>query len=185
MATSDDEIYQGAIEGDESALRELISSTREHVERVCAFFLGEDESLGGAIVGAYSRALNQLAKSGKPGVPLKSWLAILATQECYAVLERLRHEYDQQTQMLEDLAGKIPTLVEISADPKERVNFMIRGDIDEIPDQHKQVLTLSELEGLHILDLAKRLSCSWAMAVNRLLLARQALAKRVKESFGL
>lgn len=185
MALSDELIYQGVIDGDENALRELVSSSREHVERVCAFFLGEDESMGGAVVGTFGRALNQLAKTGRPALPLKSWLSILATQECFSVLERLRHEYDQQTQMLEDLAGKIPTLVEISADPKERVNFMIRGDIDEIPDQHKQVLTLSELEGLHILDLAKRLSCSWAMAVNRLLMARQALSKRVKESFGL
>jgi DNA-directed RNA polymerase specialized sigma24 family protein len=47
------------------------------------------------------------------------------------------------------------------------------------------VLTLSEIEGLHFLDLAKRLSCSWAMAVNRLIQARHALAKRVKENFGL
>jgi DNA-directed RNA polymerase specialized sigma24 family protein len=185
MASSDDEIYQGAADGDESALRELVSSSREHVERVCAFFLGEDESLGGAVVGTYGRALNHLSKGPKPGLPLKGWLGILATQECFHTLQRLRTEYDQQTQMLEDLASKIPTLVEISADPKERVNFMIRGDIEDIPDQHKQVLTLSELEGLHFLDLAKRLSCSWAMALNRLLLARQALAKRVKESFGL
>lgn len=185
MAMSDDEIYQGSIEGDESALRELISSSREHVERVCAFFLGEDESYTAAVVGTYGRALNALSKGPKPGMPLKSWLSILATQECFHSLERLRNEYDQQSKMLEELAGQIPTLVEISADAKERVNFMIRGDIDEIPDQHKQVLTLSELEGLHFLDMAKRLSCSWAMAVNRLLLARQALAKRVKESFGL
>lgn len=182
---SDDEIYQGAIEGDENALRELVSSGREHVERVCAFFLGEDESMAGAVVGTFGRALNHLSKAEKPGVPLKSWLSILATQECFHVLERLRAEYDEQSKALEDLAGKIPTLVEITADAKERVNFMIRGDIDEIPDQHKQVLTLSELEGLHLLDLAKRLSCSWAMALNRLLMARQALAKRVKENFGL
>lgn len=182
---SDEEIYQGAIEGDEAALRELVSAGREHVERVCAFFLGEDESMAGAVVGTFGRALNQLAKTGKPELPLKSWLSILATQECYGVLERLRREYDQQTRELEALASKIPTLVEISEDPKERVNFMIRGDIEEIPDQHKQVLALSELEGLHFLDLAKRLSCSWAMALNRLLLARQALAKQVKESFGL
>lgn len=185
MALSDDEIYQGALEGDETALRELVGSSREHVERVCAFFLGEDEAYTSAVVGTYGRALNALSKSGKPALPLKGWLGILATQECFHTLERLRTEYDAQSKMLEDLAAQIPTLVEISTDPKERVNFMIRGDIDEIPDQHKQVLTLSELEGLHFLDLAKRLSCSWAMALNRLLLARQALAKRVKESFGL
>ena len=182
---SDDEIFQGAIDGDESALRELCDSTREHVERVCAFFLGEDEALPGAVVGTYSRALNALSKGAKPSVPLKSWLSILATQECFPTLVRLRQEYDQQTKDLEDLSGKIPTLVEISPDAKERVNFMIRGDIDDIPDQHRQVLSMSELEGLHFLDLAKRMSCSWATAMNRLMHARHALQKRVKESFGL
>lgn len=185
MAMSDDEIYAGAIRGEESALRELVSGTREHVERVCAFFLGEDESLPGAVVGTYGRALNHLSRGEQPGLPLKSWLTILATQECFPVMQRLRQDYDAQSKALEELAGRIPTLVEITNDPKERVNFMIRGDIDEIPEQHRQVLTLSEIEGLHFLDLAKRLSCSWAMAVNRLIQARHALAKRVKENFGL
>ncbi len=182
---TDDEIYQGALEGDDTALHELVSSTREHVERVCAFFLGEDESLPGAVVGAYSRALVVLGKGQKPDLPVKSWLSILATQECFGTLMRLRGEYDTQTKQLEEMAGKIPTLVEITNDSKERVNFMIRGDIEDIPENHRLVLAMSELEGVHFLELAKRLSCSWAAALNRLLGARQALAKRVKENFGL
>jgi|GEM_PF-2541616 RNA polymerase sigma-70 factor (ECF subfamily) len=182
---TDEEIFQGAIDGDESALQELVSSTREHVERVCAFFLGGDDSLPGAVVGTYSRALNSLGKQGPPSIPLKSWLSILATQECFPTLARLRGDYDQQSRQLEDLAGKIPTLVEISSDAHERVNFMIRGDIEDIPDQHRQVLSMAELEGLHMLELAKRLGCSWAVAMNRVISARHALSRRVRESFGL
>jgi len=182
---TDEEIYHGAMDGDESALRELTDSTREHVERVCAYFLGGDESLPGAVVGTYSRALNTLTKHGAPSLPLRSWLSILATQECFPTLARLRADYDQQSRQLEDMAGKIPTLVEISGDAKERVNFMIRGDIEDIPTQHRQVLSMAELEGLHTLELAKRLGCSWATAMNRLVAARHALSKRVRESFGL
>jgi DNA-directed RNA polymerase specialized sigma24 family protein len=182
---TDDEIYSGAMEGDDDALHALVSSTREHVERVCAFFLAEDEALPGAVVGSYSRALVALGKGQRPDLPVKSWLSILATQECFGTLVRLRSEYDTQTRQLEDMAGKIPTLVEITNDPKERVNFMIRGDIEDIPENHRLVLAMSELEGVHFLELAKRLSCSWATALNRLLAARQALAKRVKENFGL
>lgn len=182
---TDEEIFQGSIEGDESALHELVASSREHVERVCAFYLGGDESLPGAVVGTYNRALNSLAKAGAPSVPLRSWLSILATQECFPTLARLRADYDQQTRQLEDMAGKIPTLVEISTDARERVNFMIRGDIEDIPDQHRQVLGMAELEGLHMLELAKRLGCSWAVAMNRVIAARNALSRRVRESFGL
>jgi DNA-directed RNA polymerase specialized sigma24 family protein len=182
---TDEEIYSGASIGDEDAMRELCDSTREHVERVCAFFLGEDESLPAAVVGTYGRALNVLGQGQIPEIPLRSWLSILATQECFPHLEKLRQEYDQQTKTLEDVSGNISTLVEISSDPKERVNFMIRGDIDDIPEQHRQVLAMSELEGLHFLELAKRMGCSWAKAMGRLIQARQALYKRVKESFGL
>jgi DNA-directed RNA polymerase specialized sigma24 family protein len=182
---SDDEIYQGSIEGDDDALHALVSSTREHVERVCAFFLAEDDALPGAIVGAYSRALVALGKGQKPDLPVKSWMSILATQECFSTLVRLRSEYDAQTKQLEDMAGKIPTLVEITNDPKERVNFMIRGDIEDIPESHRLVLAMSELEGVHFLELSKRLSCSWATGISKLIGARQALAKRVKENFGL
>ena len=94
---TDDEIYQGAMEGDDDALHALVSSTREHVERVCAFFLAEDEALAGAVVGAYSRALVALGKGQRPDLPVKSWLSILATQECFGTLARLRSDYDVQT----------------------------------------------------------------------------------------
>jgi DNA-directed RNA polymerase specialized sigma24 family protein len=183
---TDEEIFSGTAKGDENALRELFQSTREHVERVCAFFLGDDDRFPQAVVGTYRRALDVLApEAPAPEIPLRSWLSILATQECFVAMEELRREYDQQTKMLEDISGNISTLVEISSDPKERVNFMIRGDIDDIPEQHRQVLAMSELEGLHFLELAKRMGCSWAKAMGRLIQARQALAKRVKESFGL
>lgn len=183
---TDEEIYSGTTKGDETALRELFVSTREHVERVCAFFLGEDERLPQAVVATYDRALEILApEAPAPEIPLRSWLSILATQECFQVMEEIRRDYDRQTKALEDISGNISTLVEISSDPKERVNFMIRGDIDDIPEQHRQVLAMSELEGLHFLELAKRMGCSWAKAMGRLIQARQALANRVKGSFGL
>ena len=182
---TDEEIYQGCIDGERAALDALVSDTREHVERVCAFFLADDEAFPGAVVGAYTRALAHLGKGQKPDVPVKSWLSILATQECFSHLEKLRTDYNAQSKDLEDLSSKIPALLEIATEAKERVGFMIRGDIDEIPDQHKQVLTMSEIDGLHFLELSKRLSCSWSTTLNRLVAARHALAKRVKENFGL
>lgn len=182
---SDEEIYEGVAKGDRSALEAFYSETKEHVQRVVSFFLGEDESMPAVVVGVYGRGLSILGAGKIPSKPLKDWLSALAAQECFAVLAKLRADYDQQTKTLEDMAGKIPTLVEITNDAKERVNFMIRGDIEDIPDIHRQILAMSELEGLHFLELAKRLSCSWSTVLNRLMAARNSLAKRVKENFGL
>jgi DNA-directed RNA polymerase specialized sigma24 family protein len=182
---TDEEIIQGSVKGNDSALQELFVSTREHVWQVCSLFLEGDEKLPSAVVGTYARAFHMLGQGHAPELPVKDWLGALATRECLPILQRLRQDYDQQTRMLESLSGSIPTLVEISEDPKERVNFMIRGDIDDIPEQHREVLAMSELEGLHPLALAKRRGSSWAAAMISLIQARQALAKQVKESFGL
>lgn len=182
---TEQEIIQGASAGEAGALRECYVSTREEVERVCALFLPGDGQLPSAVVGAYGRAFHLLGQGRRPEPPLKDWLGALASQECFSILLKLRRGYDEQTKSLEALAGSIPTLVEISSDPKERVNFMIRGDIDDIPERHRDVLAMSELEGLHLLALAKRLGGSWTAALDSLMQARQALAQRVKESFGL
>src|SRR5665213_449735 len=177
---TDQEIYLGAAAGEKNALRELFVSTRDQVVHVCALYLEGDEHLQSAVVGTYGRAFQLLAQGPSPALPLQSWVGILATRECFTVLQSLRKDYDRQTVMLETLAGSIPTLVEISSDPKERVNFMIRGDIEEIPEKQREVLAMSELEGLHPLAMSKRLGCSWAVAVKSLMQARQGLTKRVK-----
>jgi DNA-directed RNA polymerase specialized sigma24 family protein len=182
---TDEEIFLGSVKGDEDALRELFASTWDHVAQVCGLFLEGDEKLPSAVVGTYARAYHVLGQGQAPELPLKTWLSVLATRECFPILQRLRQDYEQQTRTLESLSGSIPTLVEISDDPKERVNFMIRGDIDDIPEQHRDVLAMSELEGLHPLALAKRRGHSWTAAMNSLIQARHALAKQVKESFGL
>jgi DNA-directed RNA polymerase specialized sigma24 family protein len=182
---TDEEIFLGSAKGDEDALRELFASTWDHVGQVCALFLEGDEKLPSAVVGTYARAYHALGLGLAPELPLKTWLSVLATRECFPILQRLRQDYEHQTRTLESLSGSIPTLVEISDDPKERVNFMIRGDIDDIPEQHRDVLAMSELEGLHPLALAKRRGHSWTAAMNSLIQARHALAKQVKESFGL
>ena len=67
---TDDEIYQGVAHGNRGALDELYSSSKEHVARICAFFLGEDEGMPGAVVGVYGRALAALGTGKKPGMPL-------------------------------------------------------------------------------------------------------------------
>lgn len=182
---TDDEMIQGVMAGDAGAFEEFYTSTKAHVERVASFFVGDDESMPAVVVGGYKRAFDQLALGKKPDIPLRSWLSILTVQEAFHALKALRVQYDAQTTAMENVAGQVPALQEITQDPKERVAYMVRGDIDDMPDPHKQLMMMNEIEGLSLLELSKRLSCSWSVAVSRLMLARQVLVKRVKEQFGL
>jgi RNA polymerase sigma-70 factor (ECF subfamily) len=106
-------------------------------------------------------------------------------ERCFPVMSRRRQDFENQSRDLEVLANKVPVLQEITTDEKERVNFMVRGEIDDMAEPHKQILLLYELEGLHFLEIAKRLSCAWVTVVSRLYRAREALADKVKAQLKL
>jgi DNA-directed RNA polymerase specialized sigma24 family protein len=182
---TDDEVFEGIIAGDQAAWDEFYKATRETAERVCAYFLGEDESMLAAVVGAYKKAVDHLKKKGKPEYPMRAWISILAVQECFPVMDRHLEDYNSQSKVLEEMAGKVPVLQEITSDEKERMNFMIRGEVEDMPDPHRQFLTLSELDGLSFSEIAKRLSLSWIAVVNRMYAARAVLVQKVKDQLGL
>lgn len=181
---TDEQIYSGAIDGDEDALFELFDSTREHVEDTCAYFMGGDDAMPKAVIGTYHRALLFLAKGDAPSLPLRSWLSTLAAQECYAVMLRLRQEHDQQSKKILELTAQISMIVDITEDPVERMQFMTRGGLGGVPEQERPLIAMRELEGLSFLQIAKRLGQSWALTVQQLIRARQSLIRSVKEGFG-
>ena len=180
----DKQIYNGLANGDKEAFDEFYASTKETVEKVVSYFLGDDDSASDAMVRAYETALEDIKHSGIPDIPLISWISIEAVRACYPTLESRRNEYWAQTQSLKETAGKVPVLQEITSDETERLNFMVRGEVEDMPDPHRQLLTMSELDGLSFLEISKRLSTSWVMVINRLYQAREVLAKRVKEQLN-
>jgi DNA-directed RNA polymerase specialized sigma24 family protein len=182
---TDEELIQGLVDGNKEALDEFYASTKETVEKVCASFLGEDKAMVPAALGAYTRAFHLISQKHKPELPPKAWMSVLAAQECFPHLLQYRKDYDAQTKQMEETANKVPVLQEISGDSKERLGFMVRGEVEDMPDPHKEFLNLSELQGLSFLEIAKRLNQSWAMVVTKLFTARQILTKRVKEQLGI
>jgi DNA-directed RNA polymerase specialized sigma24 family protein len=181
----DDELINGMLNGSKEAFDEFYSSTKDTVEKVCAYFLGEDAAMVGAAVAAYTKAFHLISQKKKPDLPPKAWMSVLAVQECFPVMARYREDYDTQTSQMEEMANKVPVLQEITTDSRERLSFMVRGEVEDLPDPHKEFLSLSELQGLSFLEIAKRLSSSWSTVVTRLFTARQLLGKRVKEQLGI
>lgn len=181
----DNELYQGLLDGDRQAFDEFYSGTRETVEKVCAYFLGEDQAMVTAAVAAYTRAFHQITQKIKPELPPKSWMSVLAVQECFPHMLQYRQDYDLQTSQMEQMANQVPVLQEITNDSRERLSFMVRGEVEDMPDPHKEFLSMSELQGLSFLEIAKRLGQSWSTVVTKLFTARQILGKRVKDQLGI
>jgi DNA-directed RNA polymerase specialized sigma24 family protein len=182
---TDDEIIQGLLDGKREAFDEFYAGTKETVEKVCAYFLGEDQAMVAAAVSAYAKAFQQISQKQKPELPPKAWMSVLAVQECFPHMLQYRQDYDLQTTQMEQMANQVPVLQEITNDSRERLSFMVRGEIEDMPDPHKEFLNMSELQGLSFLEIAKRLGQSWSMVVTKLFTARQILGKRVKEQLGI
>ena len=176
---------KGLVDGQSEAFQAFYAETRETTEKVCSYFLGEDPSMVGAAVGAYTKAFHQIAQKHLPSMPPKEWMALLCVQECFPHLLQYRRDYDLQTSQMEQMANQVPVLQEITSDSRERLSFMVRGEVEDMPDPHKEFLNLSELQGLSFLEIAKRLGQSWSTVITKLFAARQILAKRVKEQLGI
>ncbi len=172
------------LNGEKQAFDEFYGHTKETVEKVCAYFLGEDPAMVQAAVGAYHHAFEQIKAKKKPELPPKAWMSVLAVRECFPVIAKYRDDFDAQSQAMELMASQIPALQEISQDPKERVGFMVRGEVEDLPDPHREFLSFYELQGLSFLEIAKRLGQSWSTVVTKLHAGRQALVRKVKEQFG-
>jgi DNA-directed RNA polymerase specialized sigma24 family protein len=126
-----------------------------------------------------------ISQKAKPDLPPKSWMSVLAVQECFPHMLQYRQDYDLQTSQMEQMANQVPVLQEITNDSRERLSFMVRGEVEDMPDPHKEFLNMSELQGLSFLEIAKRLGQSWATVVTKLFSARQILGKRVKDQLGI
>ena len=181
----DDELMNGMLRGNKEAFDEFYATTRETVEKVCSYFLGEDPAMLHAAVAAYTRAFHLISQKKKPDLPPRAWMSVLATQECFPIMMRYREDYDAQTLQLEAMANKVPVLQEITTDSRERLSFMVRGEVEDLSDPHREFLSLSELQGLSFLEISTRLSASWSRVVTGLFTARQLLGKRVKDQLGI
>lgn len=175
-----EELISGLLEGRSDAMLGLYQAHKEAVDKACAFLLGDEMEAPKAVAQTFRAAALQFKTKGLPAMPLEPWLTSLAALECYKVLRQARQDFESQTQKLELLANRIPVLLEITPDSRERVNFMVRAELDDIPEPHRQILSMNELEGLNLLEMSKRLQCAWLTTLKRLFRAREVLAAQAQ-----
>lgn len=180
---TDDEFAAAIQGGDPNAMHEFYETFKAPVERSASFFLGDDPDMKGAVADTFQAAFAEIRAKGKPDLPMKPWLSILAVQRCFPLMDKRRREFEAQSVELEALARRVPVLQEITQDDHERVNFMVRGEIDDIPEPHKQMLSMYELDGLNVLEISKRLGVAWVTVLTRMINARQVLQERVRHQF--
>jgi len=106
---------------------------------------------------------------------LKAWICTVTANTCLDIVRKRRIIADELT---DDIIAASPTLpsAEESAIANERANEMLTA-IKSLPDDHRMVLILRDMQGLSYEELADALDLTLGTVKSRLNRARSALKK--------
>jgi len=109
---------------------------------------------------------------------LKSWVCTITARTC---LDSLRKQRGATVELTEEAVASIrEPSAEESAEANERVQEVLQA-INKLPDDHRMVLILRDMQGLNYEDLANALKISIGTVKSRLSRARLGLKKLLEE----
>jgi RNA polymerase sigma-70 factor (ECF subfamily) len=169
--------------GDDDAFEELVRRMTPRLLAVAQRFLPTEEDARDAVQEAFLSAFRGLA-SFEGGSRLSTWLHRIVVNAC---LMRLRSGRRHPEVLLEDLLPSFlpdghredprPAWSPPPADEalRRETRELVRAQIDKLPDDHRTVLLLRDIEELDTGETARVLGITEAAVKTRLHRARQAL----------
>jgi RNA polymerase sigma-70 factor (ECF subfamily) len=188
----DEQLLSRLRAGDDTAYEELVRKEMPHLLAVARRLLRNDEDAQDAVQQAFLSAFRALpAFNGQSR--LTTWLHRIATN---AALMKLRTRGRRPEESIEDL---LPTFLEdghhveqfcewsLPADARmvrHETRARVRAAIDQLPDSHRTVLLLRDIEELSTEETAQALGVTSNTVKIRLHRARQALLKLLTPSMA-
>ncbi|MDP2292376.1 MAG: sigma-70 family RNA polymerase sigma factor [Actinomycetota bacterium] len=163
------DLFDAAREGDDRAVRELVTRTQPVVWRVCSVLgsVGEEEDL---VQETYLRALRSAA--GYRGeAPVQAWLLAIARNVCADHVRRRA----RQRRLVDRLARTNPT---DAAPPAESVHQLL---LHLLPEQ-REAFELTQLVGLSYEEAAAVIGCPVGTVRSRVARARAHLLEAVRRT---
>jgi RNA polymerase sigma-70 factor (ECF subfamily) len=167
----------GARAGDPEAFRALVDETHATVFRVAAALVSDRDEAADVTQETYVRAWGRIEELRDGGAAV-GWLCRIARNVAH---DRRRSWWSRIRAPLDALAGEAapredgPDAVLAAAERADAV----RAALAKLPDKHRVVLALRELEGLSYDEIAAALGVPVGTVESRLHRARGALARRL------
>lgn len=170
-------------DGDEAAFEQVVREHAGHLLAVARRFLRNEDDANDAVQEAFLSAVKSLDKF-EGGSRLSTWLHRIVVNAC---LMKLRTDRRRPARSIEDF---LPGFLEDGhqarpASPwkptpepgiqSSELRTLVRGAIDQLPDMHRVVLLLRDIEELDTQQTALYLGISESAVKTRLHRARQAL----------
>ena len=173
-------------DGDFRAFRELMEQYQSRIYSVCYGILRNREDARDVVQEVFIKVYNSL-KTFKGESGLYVWIyriAVNTSVDYYRKRKRkmkiIEHAFKEKKEGPPAIRLDTPRDVTLNLELKE----MVTKAINTLPDKHKGVIILREIEGLSYQEIAKILRCSEGTVMSRLFYARKRLMTVLKKYIG-
>jgi RNA polymerase sigma-70 factor (ECF subfamily) len=180
------EKVKAAQQGDRAAFDFLVDKYRDIVYAVAYRFARDPDLALDLAQDVFIRAYRGIG-SFKGRSSFSTWLYRIAMNTCIDYTRRRSRSVDAKTvpEEVAEYAGSEPIIVGRSEGPTElalssELGEQIQEAIDALPEYHKSVFVLYEIEGLSYKEIAEVVGCSIGTVMSRLHYARRKLRKMLE-----
>ena len=195
MPTDDHTLVQRARSGDERAFRSLVERYQKKVYAVAFGMVKDREEAMDVVQEAFVKVHKSL-DSFKADATFYTWLYRITVNVCIDVIRRrgaMRSdsvEFDERIghDLGEANLGAVSS--QLGSNPEKSVlqrelGQKIQEALEQIPEKHRAILLLRELDGLSYEELAQALEIPKGTVMSRLFHARAKVQKLLSESLGI
>jgi RNA polymerase sigma-70 factor (ECF subfamily) len=169
--------------GNASAFRELVDRSHETVFRLAAAQTGDRDEAADVVQETYIRAWERIGDL-RDGAAVTAWLARIARNAAHerrrSWWSRIRAPLDAAPEERLAGGGERPA-ADAALEAAERADA-VRRALARLPEKHRAVLALREVEGMTYEDIAAALGVPVGTVESRLHRARRALAGRLEKA---
>ena len=191
-AEQDRELLGRAQGGDSQAFRSLIERHQRRAFAIALSLVRDENDARELVQDAFLRVHRNLA-SFQGGSSFFTWLYRIITNLAIDLMRKPSRrvaDLDDTTRDLEEtLDGEMPLLSRVEgSDPLEQVKRKeiagrLRGALDDLPEYHRAVIVMREVDGLSYDEMATALGVSKGTIMSRLFHARQKLQKALADCY--
>ena len=195
MPTDDHSLVQRARSGDERAFRTLVERYQKKVYAVALAMVKDREEAMDVVQEAFVKVHRSL-DSFKADATFYTWLYRITVNVCIDVIRRrgaMRSdsvEFDERIghDLAEANLGAVSS--QLGSNPEKSVlqhelGQKIQEALEQIPEKHRAILLLRELDGLSYEELSQVLEIPKGTVMSRLVHARAKVQKLLSESLGI
>lgn len=181
MGRTDEELVEACLAGEESAFDVLLGRWEKRIRGAIYRLVGSDEEARDLCQEAFLKAYKSL-RSFKQEARFSSWLYQIALNLCRDRMRRRRGKTMVSLDELEEGGAATPVAGPTALDllQERDTKRLVRGAIEALPDEQREVIILKEYQGLTFLEIAQVLDVPISTVKTRLYRGLDQLRSRLE-----